>query len=133
MRRLSRLAAAAAASILLTPLLPAAECPAIDPPAGGDVVCPAIDVPGGAGLRVFRDRRTGRFRAPTPEEARALYEARGKAIESLQPFEVVVHPNGMRSVDLKGAFAFDVILTRRPDGSVTARCVPADRAPAEEK
>lgn len=123
----------AAAALLARAPMPAQECPAVDPPPVFSApVCPAVDRVGGAGLRVFLDRRTGRLRAPTPEEARALVEAGGRGVEFLEPLEVVVHPNGMRSVDLKGAFSSRVLARRNPDGSVTARCLP-DRAGAEKK
>jgi hypothetical protein len=100
------------------------ECPAIDPPAASAPYCPAVDPVGRASLRVFLDHRTGRVRAPTPEEARALFEARGRQVEYLEPLEVVRHPDGMRSVDLKGAFSSRVLAHKNPDGSVSTRCVP---------
>jgi hypothetical protein len=105
------------------------ECPATDVPGpSARVWCPPIDragPPARAALRVFLDRRTGRLRAPTPEEARALVETGGAGPEYLEPLEVVVHPNGMRSVDLKGAFSFNVVTRKNPNGSVSTRCVPA--------
>ena len=101
------------------------ECPPIDPPATSAPHCPAMDPVGRAGLRVFLDRRTGRVRAPTPEEARALFEAGAGRVEYLEPLEVVVHPNGMLSVNLKGAFSSQVVARRNSDGSVSTRCVPA--------
>jgi len=107
------------------------ECPAIDSPSPASApYCPAVDPVGRASLRVFLDRRTGRLRAPTPEEARALFEARGRGVEYLEPLEVVRHPDGMRSVNLKGAFASQIVAHKNPDGSVSTRCVPAG---AEDK
>jgi len=101
------------------------ECPPIDPPAASAPDCPAVDPVGRASLRVFLDRRTGRVRAPTPEEARALFEARESRVEYLEPLEVVVHPDGMRSVNLKGAFSSQVVAHKNPDGSVSTQCMPA--------
>jgi hypothetical protein len=123
------LAGLAAAALLARPALAAQDCPAIDRVPTFAESCPAADPVGPVGLRVFLDRRTGRIRAPTPEEARALFETRGRGIESLEPLEVVVHPDGMRSVDLKGAFEQQVVLRRNPDGSIMIRCQPA----AEQK
>jgi len=131
MTRSTRLAAAAALSLLLRPCLPAEECPAVDLPIH-EPACSPVDLPASVGLRVFIDRATGRMRAPTAEEARALYESGGRGLENLEPLEVVVHPNGMRSVDLKGAFNYNVVRTRRPDGSFETRCVPANAAPEEK-
>ena len=87
-----------------------------------------MDRVGKAALRIFLDRRTGRLRAPTPEEARALFESGGRGVEDLEPIEIVVHPDGMRSIDLKGAFSSAVVSRRNPDGSLSTRCVPAGPA-----
>ncbi len=134
MSRTNRLAAAAATALLFRFPLPAEDCPAIDPPVAFlEHFCPAVDPPGRVGLRVFLDRKTGRIRAPTPEEARALFEAGGGAVEDLEPLEIVLHPDGMRSVELKGAFSFQVVLSRNPDGSFTTRCIPSAGTAAEEK
>jgi hypothetical protein len=111
---------------ILAAAVPAADCPPVDDPTRRVVAdCPAIDPAPNAGLRIFRDRRTGRLRAPTPEEARALYESGGRGIESLEPLEIVVHPDGMRSVDLKGAFDSEIVVRRNTDGSLITACRPA--------
>ena len=104
-----------------------------DPPA-----CPAIDPPtllrqgfggqarGQGGLRAFRDPATGELRKPTAEEAAAAARAEAQASPERQlVFEVVVHPDGMKTVDLQGAFMAAAVATRNPDGSITVRCVPA--------
>jgi len=101
-----------------------ASCPAIDP-AARTLSRPA------AGLRAFRDPVTGKLRQPTSEEAAALARAEAEAApERDLVFEVVVHPDGMKSVDLHGAFDVAAVATRNPDGSVTIRCVPARAAAA---
>jgi hypothetical protein len=115
---------AAFASLLALPL------PADDPPA-----CPAIDPPAAArlrvGLRAFRDPATGELRKPAPGEAAAAARAEAEAApESTPVFEVVVHPDGMKTVDLQGAFTSAAVATRNPDGSITIRCLPAGAAPA---
>ena len=122
-----RLAAAAAlVAISAAAQIPAQDCPNVDPPPWPALECPAIDAirPAGPGLRMFLDRRTGRVRAPTLEEIRALAGEGRSGADDLVPLEVVVYPDGMRSVDLKGAFEFRVVAKRNPDGSISARCVP---------
>jgi hypothetical protein len=99
----------------------AARCPAIDPPAASAALA-------AGGLRVFRDPVTGQIRQPTPEEA-ARIAASEPASESQPVFEIVVHPDGMQSVDLHGALAAKLVITRAPDGSMTVRCLPPGASP----
>jgi hypothetical protein len=121
-RGAARAALLTAAAALLAAPGRSADCPAVDPPPR---ICPAIDPVTPvrrAGLRIFLDRRTGRVRPPTPEEARALFETGGRSVEYLEPLEVVVSPDGMRSIDLKGAFESRLEVRRRPDGSLDVQC-----------
>jgi len=98
-----------------------------NPPATAKAKAPASE----PAMRVFIDPQTGQLREPTPEEARALSEAvRKAAAPEPEDFEPVRHPDGMVSVDLKGAFMSHVIAQRNPDGSFSAWCVPAPRADA---
>src|SRR5262249_22752509 len=84
-----------------------------------------------AGLRAFRDPVTGKLRPPTREEAAAFARAEAEAAaERSVVFEVVLHPDGMKSVDLQGAFDVAAVAVRNPDGSVSARCAPAGGAAA---
>jgi hypothetical protein len=90
--------------------------------------CPAIDTPApvsGAALRAFVDPETGRLRAPTPEESRRLAEAASAflATHRGRVYTVVIHPNGMKTVELDDAFDMSVVAVRQPDGSVRFRCV----------
>ena len=98
----------------------AARCPAIDPP-------PAAIAAGG--LRVFRDPVTGQIRQPTPAEA-ARIAASEPAPESQPVFEIRVHPDGMQSVDLHGALAAKLVITRAPDGTATVTCLPPGASPS---
>jgi hypothetical protein len=90
--------------------------------------CPAIDPTAAAAprLRVFIDPATGRLREPTAEELRQLAEERLRSRAPSEPrvFEIVTHPDGMRSVDLGDAFLFDVRVEMLPDGSTKTVCVP---------
>lgn len=98
-------------------------CPAIDPPS------PAMRSQ--AGFRAFRDPETGQLRPPTREEAAELARAEAElAPESERIFVVVEHPDGMKSVDLQGAFMQSLVVTRNADGSLTFSCVPAGQTAA---
>jgi hypothetical protein len=135
MRKLPLKAALAAAGVLCAPIpAGAAECPAMDPvPAAAR--CPAVDRPAPLrppGLRVFLDRRTGRLRAPTPEEARALFEKGPRSVQHLVPLEIVTHPGGMRAVDLQGAFSQSVVVRRNRDGTFSSICRPSGSVPEEK-
>jgi hypothetical protein len=98
--------------------------------AAGPEECPAIDVPAPVAtaprVRAFVDPVTGRLREPTADELRALAEARLKSRAAQPPpvFEVVTHPDGMKTVDLGEAFLFDVRIETLPDGSTKTTCVP---------
>lgn len=90
-----------------------------------DTACPADDRFARAGLRAFIDPQTGQLREPTPEEAAQLAAAvHASRVQALSELEVVVHPDGMRSVDLKDAFLIDLVARRNPDGSLSIGCLP---------
>ena len=94
-------------------------------------VCPAIDAPApvSAGVRAFVDPTTGKLREPTADELRRIAEERlARRAAAPRTFEVVTHPDGMKTVDLGDAFLFDVRATTDPDGTLRLVCVP--RSPA---
>jgi len=118
--------AAIAASLAVLPALLLAD---------GTVVCPAIDHPApvsspAPGIRAAIDPATGALRPPTAEERMAA-SARKRAAraETMHNLEVVVHPNGMKTVDLGDAFLFDVVVETAPDGTMGYRCVPRSAQP----
>jgi len=123
-------------ALLLTSLAasPAAAAPKrakppVKPPASTDAMsaapCPADDSVAGFGLRAFIDPQTGQLREPTPEEAQALAQAaRERFAREVESLEAIVHPDGMISLDLKGLFMQDLVVVKRPDGSLAMRCVP---------
>lgn len=98
--------------------------------------CPAIDVPAPVSsaprVRAFVDPVTGKLREPTADELRELAEARWKSRAAQAPrvFEVVTHPDGMKTVDLGDAFLMDVRIERLPDGTMQTTCVPHATATA---
>ncbi len=117
--RLSRFAA-----IVLIAAATSLPLAAADPSTGD---CPAIDEPSfiaSARVRAFVDPATGQLRAPSEEELKQLALERLRSAAPAPGFEMVVHPDGMKSVDLKDAFLFDVVLETGPDGSTAMRCVP---------
>ena len=77
-----------------------------------------------AGQTVAFDRKTGKLRQPTPEEAKAL-AAGVKAMlnRSTEGLKVVHHPNGTQSVDLQGRFQSLAVARANPDGTVSEKCV----------
>ena len=102
---------------------PARDSAAVRP--APDTACPADDSVARAGLRAFIDPQTGQLRAPTPEEAAELAAAVHAArLQTLSELEVVVHPDGMKSVDLKDAFMIDLVARRNPDGTLSIGCLP---------
>src|SRR5262245_28278314 len=104
-------------------------------------VCPADDrLAAMPGLRAFIDPQTGQLRPPTPEEEQAFVAAlRTQSIQPIEPLEVVVHDDGMVSMDLKGRFLQSVVMRRAADGSLSMGCVsgppsaevPRNLAPAK--
>jgi hypothetical protein len=90
-----------------------------------DTACPADDGVGRAGLRAFIDPQTGQLREPTPEEAAQLAAAvRASRLQALSELEIVVHPDGMKTVDLKDAFLIALVARRNADGSLSIGCLP---------
>ena len=59
------------------------------------------------------------------EELRQLAEERlNSRAATPRVFEIVTHPDGMKSVDLGDAFLFDIRVETLPDGSTRTVCVP---------
>ena len=88
--------------------------------------CPADETLGQGGFRAFIDPETGELREGTPEEQRALSAgARTEASNAAEIPEMVVYPDGMIVVDLKGQFMQSVTVVRNPDGSLSTRCGPS--------
>jgi len=114
----SCLATLAAAALLANPApqeRSMENCSAIDDPS------PARSVPR---VRAFIDPATGKLRAPTADELRQIAEARRSRAGAPPFFDVVVYPDGMKSVDLQDAFLVDFIAEKLPDGTTRFRCVP---------
>ena len=94
--------------------------------AQGDTArAPQADVtPGTAGQQVAIDPQTGRLRAVTPEEARALVAALTSSLSQSDAGLVPVRlPNGVVTLDLDGRFESAAMAKLAADGSIDAECV----------
>ena len=86
---------------------------------------------------VVRDAETGRLRAATPDEARALHDSRPAASASLRRSAAVVapqsraHTSGARGVRLTDEFMSYSVMVRQPDGKLVEICFESKEA-AEE-
>lgn len=81
------------------------------------------------GMVVVRDAQTGKLRAPTPDEAKALRARTPSA--SLAPERapsVVSRPGGARGVRLGERTMVYEVVTRGADGSLSSQCVHGDQA-----
>jgi hypothetical protein len=74
---------------------------------------------------MFRDKQTGRLRAPTEEEMQILLEeeraagtARAAKAGPTAPIVVRVHPNGMRSAVLGPEYLVSITGQRGADGKL---------------
>jgi hypothetical protein len=111
------------------PAKPVAAAPATVGPE-----CPVEESVGQGGFRAFIDPATGELREGTPEEQRALSNgARALSADAAEIPEMVVYPDGMVVVDLKGQFMQSMTAVRNPDGSLSIGCGPAAGKPAAPK
>lgn len=77
---------------------------------------------GSAGQQVAVDPKTGKLRAPTPEEVQVLTESLrlNDSVEGLVP---TVLPNGVVAVDLQGRFETVLMVKQDTDGTLSGACV----------
>ena len=103
-------------------------------PAAVGPECPAEESVGQSGFRAFIDPETGELREGTPEEQRALSSgAQTLSANAVEIPEMVVYPDGMVVVDLKGQFMQSLTAVRNADGSLSIGCAPAAGKPAAPK
>ncbi len=77
-----------------------------------------------AGQSVAIDRKTGKLRQPTPEEARALAKGLKQLLNrSAVGLKMKVHPDGTKTLDLEGRYMSLAVAKRNPDGTVSEQCV----------
>ncbi|MES2898727.1 MAG: hypothetical protein V4723_03315 [Pseudomonadota bacterium] len=80
-------------------------------------------------MTVVRDAETGKLRAPTAAEARALQgtsRARNQG-QAARP-QSVVRPDGTRALDLGDRGLVYSVTTRNADGKLVKKCVKGDHA-----
>lgn len=113
------------ASAALLALL-AAPAWADAPPSAADN---AATPDGVSSLRVVRDKETGKLRAPTAEEAKAMAAAERaeRKASGERPVVVRQHPGGMKSAVLPPEYLSTLKGERQPDGRLKMRHAdPAD-------
>lgn len=84
------------------------------------------------GMVVVRDPQTGKMRAPTPEELRALRAkappAAAAASGAPQQNKALSRRDGARGVRLGEKNLVYEVVTRGPDGKLSSQCVQGDAA-----
>jgi hypothetical protein len=83
---------------------------------------------GQEGVVVVRDPQTGQFRAPTPDEMKALAPAPVAGMRTLPQAAMVVNPNGTHSVRLGEASQVYEVVHRAPGGKLVQQCVQGEQA-----
>lgn len=84
---------------------------------------------GAQGLTVVRDAETGRLRAPTPDEMRALQRKSPAALAAPAQHTMITGADGRRHVQLGERGLVYSVVKRGPDGKLDQQCVPgADAA-----
>ena len=80
------------------------------------------DDAGTASQRAAVDPKTGKLRAPTPEELQVLTAplANNESTEGLVPTTL---PNGAVAIDLQGRFETSMMVKKEADGSISRACV----------
>ena len=103
------------------------------------ITCCALGAPWAAsaaeplqeGMTVVRDPQTGKLRAPTSAELRAL---RAGVVQPQMvappPVKATVRPDGSRAIDLGERGMVYSVMTRNPDGTLGGRCVRGGEAAA---
>lgn len=75
------------------------------------------------GLTVVRDAETGRLRAPTPDEMRALQRKSPSVLAAPPQPTMITGPDGRRHVQLGERGLVYSVVRRGPDGKLDQQCV----------
>jgi hypothetical protein len=84
---------------------------------------PIASAPGSAGMIVGLDPETGELGMPTPEQLQELKLAEDPMNWSDEGLVVEVHPDGSKSIDVKGRFTEYSVVRMGPDGKLVFDCV----------
>ena len=100
-------------------------CAALAAPCSALAVAPE---PVQEGMTVVRDPQTGKLRAPTPAERRALQPAPrpSPAGTAVTKPKSVVRPDGTRAINLGERGMVYSVMKRNPDGSLSGHCVKGE-------
>lgn len=82
------------------------------------------------GMTVVRDPQTGKLRAPTAAELRALRARVERPTTMLAP-QSTMRPDGTRAIDLGERAMVYSVMTRNADGSLAAHCVKGEEGAAK--
>jgi hypothetical protein len=83
------------------------------------------------GMTVVRDPQSGKLRAPTSAELRALRRDIMEEQMMAPPPKSSVRPDGTRSIDLGERGMVYSVMQRNADGTLSTRCVKGEQAAAE--
>ncbi|MBL8115108.1 MAG: hypothetical protein JNK60_19650 [Acidobacteria bacterium] len=77
-----------------------------------------------SGLIAYRDPITGEQRQPTEDELRRIGDASRGAAPEPEPdvTELIVHPDGSKTLRVKSGFWMSVVVRRNADGKVEQKC-----------
>ena len=82
-------------------------------------------------MTVVRDPQTGKLRAPTAAELRAMRSTvQQPSMVAPEPLKSTVRADGSRAIDLGERGMVYSVMTRNADGSLGARCVKGGEAAA---
>ena len=83
------------------------------------------------GMTVVRDPQTGKLRAPTAAELRAMRgTVEQPSMVAPEPLKSTVRADGSRAIDLGERGMVYSVMKRNADGSLAARCVKGGEAAA---
>jgi hypothetical protein len=79
-------------------------------------------VPGSAGMVIAIDPETGEVGMPTPEQLAEMKLTESETVSHDAGGTLVVHPGGMKSLDLEGRSQEYAVIRRAADGRTTIGC-----------
>ncbi len=124
-------AVAAAPEVAVTPpsaTIAAVSAPAARPAKQTKKLPSPYAAPGSAGMIVGFDPETGQLGMPTTEQLKEIQMAEDPMNWSDEGLEVVIHPDGSKSIDVQGRFMESSVVRMGPDGKLHFDCVQGEAA-----